>query len=211
MKALKQDVKEHETSFDNSGWNLIEEHNYSPHHPQSTADMASITEQRTTVKIKVSDLLRKIDSIEVNKKSHLNEAEKYARSNDELERNLCDPGTVRGITAPIEQDIHAVKKELSELQSIQDVTNDVVKPSLHAVESSAQWILGNAKKNAPRYNLLGVFTQRIFNPLANPFAHGWQKLSALLCSSPELDYVSKAQEHSRNFSVFVTTLNGVPL
>lgn len=150
FKALKKDVQEHEALFEDSGWNLIEEHNYSPHHPHSTADMASITEQLTTVKIKVSDLLRKIDNMEENKKAHLTEAKKYTSNNEELEGNLRDPGTVKDVNAPIENDIHVIKDELSELQAVQDVTNDVVRPSLHAVESSGQWIVGNAKKDGPR-------------------------------------------------------------
>jgi chromosome segregation ATPase len=147
---LKKSVQDDETAFEDSGWNLIEEHNYSPHHPQSTADMASITEQLTTVKIKVDDLLRKIDSIEENKKEHLIEANKYTRNNEELQGNLHDPGTVKDVTAPIDEDIHVIKDELSELQAVQDVTNDSVRPSLHAVESSGQWIVGNASKDEPR-------------------------------------------------------------
>lgn len=150
FQVLKKDVQDHETLFEDSGWNLIEEHNYSPHHPQSTADMASITEQLTTVKIKVSDLLRKIDSIEENKNAHLVEAKKYTRNNEELEGNLRDPGTVKDISSPIEKDIHVIKDELSELQAVQDVTNEVVRPSLHAVESSGQWIVGNAGKDGHR-------------------------------------------------------------
>ena len=147
---MKKSVQDDETAFEDSGWNLIEEHNYSPHHPQSTADMASITEQLTTVKIKVDDLLRKIDSIEENKKEHLIEANKYTRNNEELQGNLHDPGTVKDVTAPIDEDIHVIKDELSELQAVQDVTNDFVRPSLHAVESSGQWIVGNASKDEPR-------------------------------------------------------------
>ncbi len=147
---MKKSVQDDETAFEDSGWNLIEEHNYSPHHPQSTADMASITEQLTTVKIKVDDLLRKIDSIEENKKEHLIEANKYTRNNEELQGNLHDPGTVKDVTAPIDEDIHVIKDELSELQAVQDVTNDSVRPSLHAVESSGQWIVGNASKDEPR-------------------------------------------------------------
>jgi hypothetical protein len=147
---LKKEVQDNETSFEDSGWNLIEEHNYSPHHPQSTADMASITEQLTTVKIKVSDLLRKIDSIEENKRAHLIEAKKYTRNNEELQVNLRDPSTVKDVSVPIEEDIHVIKDELSELQAVQDVTNDVVRPSLHAVESSGHWIVGNARKDGPR-------------------------------------------------------------
>ena len=147
---MKKEVQDNETSFEDSGWNLIEEHNYSPHHPQSTADMASITEQLTTVKIKVSDLLRKIDSIEENKRAHLIEAKKYTRNNEELQVNLRDPSTVKDVSVPIEEDIHVIKDELSELQAVQDVTNDVVRPSLHAVESSEHWIVGNARKDGPR-------------------------------------------------------------
>jgi hypothetical protein len=147
---LKKEVQDNETSFEDSGWNLIEEHNYSPHHPQSTADMASITEQLTTVKIKVSDLLRKIDSIEENKRAHLIEAKKYTRNNEELQVNLRDPSTVKDVSVPIEEDIHVIKDELSELQAVQDVTNDVVRPSLHAVESSGHWIVGNERKDGPR-------------------------------------------------------------
>ena len=147
---MKKEVQDNETSFEDSGWNLIEEHNYSPHHPQSTADMASITEQLTTVKIKVSDLLRKIDSIEENKRAHLIEAKKYTRNNEELQVNLRDPSTVKDVSVPIEEDIHVIKDELSELQAVQDVTNDVVRPSLHAVESSGHWIVGNARKDGPR-------------------------------------------------------------
>ena len=146
---MRKDVQDHETAFEDSGWNLIEEHNYSPHHPQSTADMASITEQLTTVKIKVHDLLRKIDDIEENRREHLVEAKKYTRNNEELQGNLRDPGTVKDYL-PIEEDIHAIKDELSELQSVQDITNNVVRPSLHAVESSGQWIVENARKDAPR-------------------------------------------------------------
>ena len=147
---MKKEVQDNETSFEDSGWNLIEEHNYSPHHPQSTADMASITEQLTTVKIKVSDLLRKIDSIEENKRAHLIEAKKYTRNNEELQVNLRDPSTVKDVSVPIEEDIHVIKDELSELQAVQDVTNDVVRPSLHAVESSGHWIVGNERKDGPR-------------------------------------------------------------
>lgn len=113
--------------------------------------MASITEQLTTVKIKVSDLLRKIDATEENKEAHLAEAERYTRNNEELEDKLCDPATVKDVSAPIEKEIHAIKGELSELQAVQDVTNDVVRPSLHAVESSGQWIVGNARKDRARY------------------------------------------------------------
>ena len=150
FKALKKDVQDHETSFEDSGWNLIEEHNYSPHHPQSTADMASITEQLTTVKIKVNDLLHKINSVENNKNEHLVEAKKYTGNNEELEGNLRDPGTIKDVNSPIDSDIHVIKDELSELQTVQDVTSDVVRPSLHAVESSGQWIVGNAKHQEPR-------------------------------------------------------------
>ena len=147
---MRKDVQDQETAFEDSGWNLIEEHNYSPHHPQSTADMASITEQLTTVKIKVHDLVRKINTLEENKKAHLVEAKKYRSNNEELQGNLRDPSTVKDVTAPIQEDIHVIKDELSELQTVQDVTNDVVRPSLHAVESSGQWIVENARKDGAR-------------------------------------------------------------
>jgi hypothetical protein len=78
------------------------------------------------------------------------EANKYTKNNEELQGNLHDPGTVKDVTAPIDEDIHVIKDELSELQAVQDVTNDSVRPSLHAVESSGQWIVGNAAKDEPR-------------------------------------------------------------
>lgn len=153
MQALKKVVQEHETLFENSGWSLIEEHNYSPYHPQSTADMASITEQLTTVKIKLSDLLRNIGATEENKQAHLVQAERYTRNNEKLEEHLKDPSAIKGITDPVEKDIQVIKDEISELQQIQDVTNDVCRPSLNAVENAGQWIITNATKSDSGYVL----------------------------------------------------------
>ena len=131
--------------FENSGWHLVKEHNYSPHHPQSTADMASITEQLTTVRIKVSDLVLKIEATEDEKETQLKQAESYTTNSAKLKEQLRDPSMVKSAMEPIEEDVRAIKEELSELQAVQDVTNDVCRPSLRALETAGQWIVADAK------------------------------------------------------------------
>lgn len=144
LQGLKKDIIEHKGSFEDSAWKLVEEHNYSPHNPQSTADMASITEQLTAVKIKVFDLLHKIDGIEEIKKRHLDKAISYTSNNGKLMDSLSEPSTIKDVEEPIVEDVSAIKDELSQLESVQDTIQDVVRPSLHAIEDSGKWIIEKA-------------------------------------------------------------------